>query len=166
MGDLKGHAAAARRCGHGVGVDGAGAPGAAFQHADPGRGEEAGLGDQLAAVLEPGAESAAEGLVDQDNGFGGRRSGLGPAEDQGVHAKSAQRFGIEAGGDGVGEARAVEMDLEPRGLGRARQGFKFGLAVEGAELGGVGERQRRRRLPMGMVGLAEGGGELRGLDPA
>ena len=97
-------------------------PSAGLKHADPRGGEEAGFRRELAAVFEPGAEAAAKGLVDQYDGFGRGRPRLRSAHHQKVDAQPTNGLGVEAARHGVGEAGAVEVDLQSGGLGGGNQG--------------------------------------------
>ena len=111
------------------------------------------------AVLQAGAEAAAEGVVDQDYGLGRRGAGLRTAHHQQIDAEPADRLGVEAAGDGVGEAGAVEVDLQSGGFGRRDQGGEIGLGIDRAELGGLRQRKGGGRLPVRLVRLREFGGE-------
>ena len=65
------------------------------EHADPGGGEEAALGRQLAGLLQARVEAVRQGGVEQHHGFGERHAGLGPAHDQDVDAERFQRLEVE-----------------------------------------------------------------------
>ena len=68
-------------------------------------------------------------------------------------------------GDGVGETRAVEVRLESLGLGRFNQRGQVVDGVDRAEFRRIGQRERRRRLPVRLIGPVQRRGEAGQLDP-
>jgi hypothetical protein len=77
-------------------------------------------------------------------------------------AASAVR--VEAGGDGVGQPRAVQVHRQAVGLGQPDQRRELVRRIDRAVLGGVGQRQRAGRLAVGDVRLRQRLGQRLGID--
>ena len=83
--------------------------------------------------------------IEEDHGFGAEQAVLRAAEAERVDARidreRAQRSRCRAEcRRGVGDPRAVEVDEHPHPVGLVAEGGDLVGGVEGAELGGLGER--------------------------
>ena len=129
-----------------VGVVGVLEPGIVLQDADPGRGQVAHLRGQLAGLLAAVVEVFGQGLVEEDDGFAYRHAVLGAAEAQHIDAgfPGQLRRAAAKEGAGVGEARTVHVQVEIQLLADLADGANFFRAINGADLGGLGEGDHAR----------------------
>src|SRR5204863_9737135 len=108
----------------GVGVASVPQPRAVLQHADPGSGEEAHLGRELAGLFAAVIEFFGEFVIEKDYGVADGGAVFGAAETENIDASLPCDFlgsDIE-GSDRVGESRAVHVHAETVLFGNAPDG--------------------------------------------
>jgi hypothetical protein len=91
------------------------------QQAQPRRGQEPALGDQLAGVLEAGVQAAARSLFRNTTASVGVEPALVPPITRMSTPIFATALQVEARRHGVGQARAVQVDAIALGLHRRDQ---------------------------------------------
>ncbi|OIQ67047.1 hypothetical protein GALL_513800 [mine drainage metagenome] len=143
---------------HGVGMAGVTQPVVVFQHAQPGRGNEAHLRGELPGLLHAPGEIGRQLAVEKHHRFAHGQTVLGAAEAQHVHPgapgdvarMTAQRS------HGVGEPGPVHVQLEMVALGHGGNGAHLFDAIHRAQLGGLGDGDD---LGLGRMNVAALGGQ-------
>ncbi|MCY1420814.1 hypothetical protein D9M71_364490 [compost metagenome] len=134
-------------------------PGAVLQHADPGRGEVAHLRGQLAGLLAAVVEAFRQLAVEEQDRLAHRHAVLGAAEAQHLDAGLPGQLGRRRAeeGAGVGEARAVHVQVQPEFATGLADRAQLIRAVDGADLGGLGDGDHPR---LGIVDVLALEGDL------
>ena len=120
----------------------------------------------VARLLQPRVEAARQGGIEQHHRLRQRHAGLGAADDQDVDPQRRQRPDVEAGGRRIGQPRPVQVHGQAARLGLGGQRPDRAGRVDGAVLGGVGERERRGRLAVAGLRPLQRGLEGGGVDAA
>ena len=135
---------------HGVGVARRLQPQVAVEIGVELGGDEARLGEQLGGALAQEVHFLGAVEIEQDHRLGAPAAVLGAAEGDDVDAALPGHFGrrgVERH-QRVGKARAVHVQRQRMALGDGRDGRDLVEAVDGADLGRLGDRNRHR--PAGM----------------
>ncbi len=126
------------------------------------------LGQQMARFLAPVFEIANVSRIEEDHRLRGQRAVLGGPERQRVHAALPRRLGRCAAQrhQGVGEAGAVDMQLQAFLARQLRDRPQLVRRVDRAELGGLGEADGAglRMMHEALLEMFERGGDRRGLE--
>ncbi len=116
-------------------------PGPVAQHADPGRGEKAHFGGELAGLFAAVIKLLGEFQIEKHDGLADSDTIFGAAEAQHINAGLPGDFlgGDAEGGHGIGKAGAVHVQVEAEAFGDGPNSLEFIGGVNGADLGGLGE---------------------------
>ena len=102
--------------------------------------------EQVPAALAPELELLGEIGVEEDHDLRAHRAVLGGAEAEHIDAGLPRQFGRRAidVGEGVGETRAIHVELEALAMRRGRDRCYFLGSIGSAAFGRLGDRHRRR----------------------
>ena len=109
--------------------------------------------DQLAGVLHPRVEAARQALVQQHDGLGRASSPPWSRRSPRRRSPAGEAARIESAGRRVGQPRAVQVRPSAPSLAAPTSAARP-PPIERAVFGGVGQRERRRRLACASSGSA------------